>query len=1570
MTFSKKSVQKKLKRELQKSSASSFERMAAALISKLLDLPIAVANSGFQYGADAGPAGQQGRRFRIECKKYSNKTKLNGPELLGKIDQALTRDEALEAWMLVITRGVSEQVRQSLYQKGEKIGVPILIIDWPDDDELTPLAALCSHGPEIVESEISEEASSYARELCSVSKDTIEKLRRDMQSWCLGFETLKTASHKKLEKIWNFPQEANARFGQNVAGGSREKRIRRTSVHKELTSWWQNSETKEVPAVVVGHEGVGKTWATLDWLIETKDRHPVILIIPSSSTAGITNISDTSLKEFLAGCLHECLHEIAGVTRNPEYWLNRLSRLLKRPIEEGPALIVFFDGLNEEPSINWSHLLKVLQGETFAGRLHVIVSTRKHYFENKLSKLQGLISKSTLINVDLFNMEPGGELDSMLELENLKRTDLRPDVIEMARNPRFFNLVVKLREKLVGPDQITIHRLLWEYGRDSLGVREGKSFSENEWREFLKCIAQKFRNRVERKFSEKSLEETVNRRVLGTNEVYARLSDIIDGPLVKRDESHDLQFDGAIVAHALGIALLNHLNPKRQLASEVLENELITWFEPISGLDQQPEILRAAISILVETGDASTSPISGILVTAWLQTQNVPDEHRKELVALAPNFPDALLDAIEHSNSHTHASARNWAVKAVRAIPKSDDETFSLIVHRACSWLQTVSLNAPESPLTRVKDEELQSQLKITKTENEERRSGHFKQRIGTDKCGSIRVLGTKLELVNYDSGLKQTTIPSIIEGFPLSKAKEIFETAAIVSLIEYQSQSNIWSELIWLCLLNEVDPTETAITLRKLSKSVRLRKPEEGVHPDFPDRVAALLLWLTGQEKDDKAAAHINPDSFKLFTYNKDYLPDPGRSMFPLELRHAEAVLNDKELSLDFRVRRTEELWLDPDFEPPDAFVEEVRAAINGIDPKTLIPQRWATSEVHQFECLEPVLARCAPDLLVNLMKQKLLSMKVCPEELRYWGAIDSTNHFMLAGSAEADAAQNLRLSKKSDDQKEETHISNCLLLIEIQNMEAWEQFGALIEADLKYIDRKFINIIRPPKSGDIDELISRYYLGSDKQQYNLLMLLSICQVELSNKAWSWVENFAIQEGEYQKWAFKILANTDLKKFGQMLISKNWSWHSNKDPWVNDCGTLALIEATSNTDFDKLASRLAPWLLLKATRLRGSRPDEILIATEILSHILALNIDEKPDPDTIISVDRTENKIWPNLFFVEPRLPAEESERLGIIFNSEKQSNISQRAVKIAKSHVLKMHLSGASLYLREMCSEDIVNVLSCAPNIIEKWLDGMDEPTIEFKRRVSSAGETFLSLCEALLVHDPERGARLWRVLRETLIIRYIGAAEVDDLLHMLFRVPDSPAVIELREELIDLRYCNTDQALFNLSVAASYNGRDDWIDSIIEEDRKSEIAWHQRRAIILTGFKKNNKFPKKDAWPESEIKTVHADLHRKSAHQQWVEACARHWWQNFLKASSLPFAYAAWVLFLHSADRRAETWMRQDIRTLGNPKNKFFNLKITHADLNRSSMKHILTKRTNKLDKNFLGRKTNGNVGPWKQ
>ena len=195
----------------------------AALIGCLLDVPIAVASSGFQYGADAGPAGQQGRRFRLECKRYSDTTRLSSRELLGEVDEALDRDEALEAWVLFATCTVGEQIRQSLDQHGGKNGVPVLIIDWTEVG-IPSLAALCASSPETVGEFLSPVVVDAARDLQTNAGVSIERLKRDLQSWCLGFESLRQKSHERLDEIWNNPRESVAVFGQDVSGETKQRR--------------------------------------------------------------------------------------------------------------------------------------------------------------------------------------------------------------------------------------------------------------------------------------------------------------------------------------------------------------------------------------------------------------------------------------------------------------------------------------------------------------------------------------------------------------------------------------------------------------------------------------------------------------------------------------------------------------------------------------------------------------------------------------------------------------------------------------------------------------------------------------------------------------------------------------------------------------------------------------------------------------------------------------------------------------------------------------------------------------------------------------------------------------------------------------------------------------------------------------------------------------------------------------------------------------------------------------------------------------------------------------------------
>ena len=1451
--------QEKLKHALQNDiDATEFEHLAAALLGRLLDVQIAVASSGFQHGADAGPAGRQGRRFRLECKKYSDTSGLNERELLGEINQALARDEALEAWFLIATRAVPEQIQQSLIQHGEREGVPIVIIDWGQDHEVASLAALCASAPDLVEEFVSSNASEDARALQAVSGDAIERLRRDLQSWCLGFDSLRTRSCQKLDKIWNDPRASNAELGQNAAGGAQEKKVRRSTVHEALNAWWQGPARDDAPAAVVGMAGAGKTWATLDWLVDSQDDQPIVLIIPSSAVVtGTSDVTETGVKELLA----KRLNEMTG-KQNREHWFHRLNYLLKRPVDEGPVLTVFFDGLNQEPSVEWVRLLKVLQNQAFAERVRVIFSTRDFHFDERLSALRGLIAPSKRVDVGLFDKEPGGELDRMLEFEGLRQTDLHDDVIEWACIPRLFKIVVRFRENLDGSGQITIHRILWEYGRDTFGERDEKSFSSNEWEDWLRKIAREHRDNI-REYSVQSLGETVVRPDLCTDHVYARLSDIIDGQFATRDDSGDFELNPAIVAHALGVALLAHFRRVISLSFETLQAELTEWLDPIAGFDERPDILRAAVSILVAQEQAALPPVPGVIVTAWLQSQNIPEEHLQELAALAPNFPNALLDAVEHSGRYYHDAARLRAVDALRKIPRTDSTALTKIVTRAQRWLSEVPSDVVDP--------------------------------------GTHTVLGVELVSGDRSPELLKAAVPSIIEGFPLAKTLPIFEAEAVAAIFVGRP-SECWEGLRWLCLFNEVDPDETATALRELAEEISRRRPESGIKPDLPKCIAVRLLRLTGKDADENATVSLSANFDRALTYENDYLPRPGRSFFPLERRHAEIALNDTDLTLVFRVQRTKELWLDPTFEPPDSFVDELRAAAGCIDVEQLGRSRGTTTEDYVLRELEPALARCVPAVLTDLIRRKMQSIATCHPGSRYWCATGGTDHLILAGEPEAEAARALRLNGKEDCEKDEAYVANNLLLMEVWDLDARTQIETLIHADLETILREFSEILRPLTQVDVDALFNRYAHGTPKQQRDLLSLLSCQSLDLSDSAWSWIENFVQQQdNNLRGTAFQILIHADPIRFGRILAADDWSWEPDECFRINHYGTEALIEATLDLPFNDVAPRLVPWRLLKAVRRRGTDPDEVRLAADILGQ-------------------------W----FMGDRI---------------KESNLGLNVE-----------------------AEDFELVLRYAPDIAEQWLEGCSGPTAEFLYRAHNS--IFRPLCEALLAHAPCRGVQLWRVLfHYANSIRHIDAANVDALWHMVFRVPDSPTVTALRDELAEIECCHTDQALFDLSIAASYNDKANWLTNRIEADQSSTLPWRRQRAVVLAGFTSNNAQPVADAWPDGEIQTYYADLAMTSARYKWIEACARYWWKTFLRAPNQTEAYAAWVLFLRSADRRAWVWMQQDQDIeFARDSDAFFNLKMVHVQLNRENLKSALKKRDDKIDREFLYWEVSKGVGPW--
>ena len=1537
----------KLKLALQSESDSGkLERTAAAILSRLLDVPVAVASSGFQFGGDAGPGGQQGRRFRLECKKYKDTTNLDERELRGEIDQALGRDPALEAWILITTRQATEQLIQSIVQKGEKEGVPVIIIDWSDQG-LSRLAALCAFAPDLVEAHFSAEAAGHAKLLQPSSVELISALRRQLQAWCFGFEALRSCSHDKLHGIWHEPRVAGAELGQDAAGGANTHRIRRQSVHDALARWWVGSARQDAPAVLTGWDGVGKTWSALEWLIATKAEQPIVIVVPSSSAATLVGLSDTSVKRFIG----ERLHELSGV-QDTTHWTTRLGRLLLRPPEEGPVLTLLLDGMNQEPSVQWLQLLKILQGPAFAGRVRVLASTRVHHFEDKLAKLRGLVVPAERIAVDRYDLLSGGELDQMLAFEKLSRTDLHPDLIELARTPRLFKLVVQFRLRLVAAGQVTVHRLLWEYGRDSFGERAGKSFSEAEWQAWLSEIAQNLRDGVTQ-FTIKSLGETATRADLDKKEVYRRLSDIIDGRFVQDDPAGGMQLVPMMVAHALGAALLSHLDRMVPSHFHAAEDVINRWLDPISGFDQRAEILRAAVSILVEK-DARTSPaIAGALVAAWLQTQNVTDAHRRELEGLSAVIPDALLDTVEHSRGHAQQSARIWALRALRAIPRTDEKAFDVLVERGRRWVSLVSRDVEDR---KERDEKFERQ-----------RAERYIERIGRDESATVAVLGVQLQLVDRDDGALASLIPMLLDGFKLVKAMPCFEVAAIALAV--RGQLECWAGLKWLSRFNESDPESMREALRALSRLLQSRMPEAGIHAQLPALAASLVLWLSGENTDESAAIALDPGLNKVWRYEKDYLAQPTRSFFALERRHAAAALDDKDAPLITRIQRAKDFLLDPEFEPPAAFIAELEDYAAVFPVESLFGAGGYTREQHHLEMLRLPLARCAPDTLAHLERKIVGNFGSLSNDRRYFSALHSTEAFIALRHDEAAAASQLRQAGKEADNTNEGFAAGRLLMIEIRNLDAATQIDRLIEAALPFIADEFCKVIKAPTADDVDSVIAHWGNGNEQQQHDLIIALSCHPISFSDTAWAWLAERAFQKDHKLKGLLlRMLGAADASRLGRALLAREWTWDPRSHIWENHYGTDALIDAGGSVPFDQLAPRLAPWQLLQAVQRRGRDPSEAQLASEIISHVVMAGRMEAPDPGSDLIVERHDDENRPLMVWPEPRSDAR---RAGVPFAGESdpiaQLEARRRAVDTATERIDVARREGASLYLTDIAPGDIELVLEHKPELVEAWLEGYQAKTTEFVRRVRLAEVVYMALCEALLVRDPARGVELWGVLNDSLTTRYLGAAEIEDMLHMLFRVRSSAPVDALRASLLHLADCHDDRRLYDIALAASYNGCSDWLLQNIEIDRKSPHLWRRRRAVILSGFVSGSALPVPEAWPEGWQRTTELRLATRAAQRRFREAAARHWWRAYVNAATADDAYAAWVLFVSSADRRAHVWMKSDLEA-SKGGIAMLDIKAAHWRLNRSEHKRAMDKALDKLDRTFLGDDTVTTMPPW--
>jgi hypothetical protein len=434
----------------------------------------------------------------------------------------------------------------------------------------------------------------------------------------------------------------------------------------------------------------------------------------------------------------------------------------------------------------------------------------------------------------------------------------------------------------------------------------------------------------------------------------------------------------------------------------------------------------------------------------------------------------------------------------------------------------------------------------------------------------------------------------------------------------------------------------------------------------------------------------------------------------------------------------------------------------------------------------------------------------------------------------------------------------------------------------------------------------------------------------------------------------------------GRVLQSEGWKWGEGNNHIIDYYGSVCLAEATLALPFEQVISRIAPSALFRAVRVRGGQPEEALLAAEVVGRVLEAPAISAPDLGSDVSVNA--DKGWPFTYSVSVRkTPIDELDAVAMqqVFDSDLRTKALREAASTAFERIKAVRESGGSLYLAPLDVEDMSPIIDHAWPTMIKWFEGMTERTADFQRRVRLAESTYIAACEALLTKKPDFGVQLWRVLREVVSIRYVGLGGVDVLVHAAFRAPDSPPIDELRHELVKPPLCTCDRDLFDVVIAAHAAERIDVIDKIVNLDRASSLPWRRRRGEVLSGFATRAHLPVSGAWPDGPLTTSHADLYRCASLSAWSDACARHWWSEYLSAPGPIRAYAAWLLFLQVADRRAWVWMSPRDQT---PASAWVSDRLDHAMLNLSEMDRAMDTRADKSEKRFLFRKVCEHISPW--
>ena len=786
--------------EMQPTGQAGFEGFMASLLTELTGHAFYVAKSGHQHGSDIRSSPHNLINIGLEAKQYRPSTRLSLDALLHKITDASAASIPVDLWLLAATRPINVSDREKLHSHAESCGIGVVVFDWPDTlTQLCEFAVICASAPDTCNTFLKDAPALVSALAVIRQSPNFELLRSQLLDRLtranLGYDSARIACEHWLETAQASLANAKSRLGghQNLFA-SEYGVVQRTTINTKLDMWYTDSDPV---AVLLGDEGMGKTWAALDWhqrFSASKDGAPLTVFLSAKKIDG------ADVKSTLANAL-ATQTQIQG----PLFWRKRLD-LWERNTGPGVRVLVLLDGLNENFAFTeWAAWLQPLFEHHLSGMYRVLVSCWPNWWKRSLFRLVNLTPKPLEVKVGGFD---DSELSDLLQVMQVKQSDVAPAVLELMRVPRLSSLVAKHRDKLKDSGDVTAERVIYEDWKDRVERRGPKTgLSHDDMQSFVADIGNKLKADLEKILTKSEVVNSLSDASGKTGfELEPAIGELASGGWLKRGaKPNTYKVARQRIPFVLGATLISQIAEETLAAS--MERDIAEFLDPLKDHRLGAAILRAATTIALITSGTSLI-LREALIYRWLDENNFAVEDFEAFWRLAGLEPDLFFNLAE---TRWLGQSRSYFKDEVLIKSLANATEFSTfkpaLKDRLTKWLGTAWISLGTDAAEKTVDPKMARLIQA---------SVDTRARYAAWESGSSALSFTTIRLEENEgwSWLSARAIPilSYVNRHPFVSALEAW---ALSRAIMNDPRHN--DQVGWLLRLNSSDSVSTLQTIDKL---------------------------------------------------------------------------------------------------------------------------------------------------------------------------------------------------------------------------------------------------------------------------------------------------------------------------------------------------------------------------------------------------------------------------------------------------------------------------------------------------------------------------------------------------------------------------------------------------------------------------------------------------------------------------------------------------------------------------------------------------------------------------------